>query len=197
MSKTRMYRNAGARYLVDYFSFAAKQCSFRSHHTSGHHHASGVRRRVDSSTIKKWLVNKFAFNKDHDCFSHEKKRHRYLGAGRRADCVLAGILFVMGAALIPWMAILLFTMPFPGVLDWIALDCAEIAALWTSAWWVLKRRPHAAAGLWGVAALLLADAIADVTTSFPNIGSAVVTIPVELFVSGWATWCAYAWGKSV
>ena len=113
MSKTRMYRNAGARYLVDYFSFAAKQCSFRSHHTSGHHHASGVRRRVDSSTIKKWLVNKFAFNKDHDCFSHEKKRHRYLGAGRRADCVLAGILFVMGAALISWMVILLFTMPFP------------------------------------------------------------------------------------
>ena len=76
-------------------------------------------------------------------------------------------------------------------------DCAEIAALWTSAWWVLKRQPHAAAGLWGVAALLLVDAIADVTTSFPNIGSAVVTIPVELFVSGWAAWCAYAWGKSV
>ena len=113
MSKARMYRNAGARYLFDYVSSAAKHCSFRSHHTSSHHLASGIRRRVDSSTIKKWLVSKFAFNTDHDCFSHEKKRRRYLGAGRRADCVLAGILFVMGAALISWMVILLFTMPFP------------------------------------------------------------------------------------
>lgn len=154
-----MYRNAGARYLFDYVSSAAKHCSFRSHHTSSHHLASGIRRRVDSSTIKKWLVSKFAFNTDHDCFSHEKKRRRYLGAGRRADCVLAGILFVMGAALISWMVILLFTMPFPGVLGWIALDCAEIAALWISAWWALKRRPHAAAGLWGVAALLLKGAV--------------------------------------
>ncbi|MFH9420791.1 hypothetical protein [Streptomyces sp. NPDC017529] len=89
-----------------------------------------------------------------------------LAASRRtwAGRVLTGA----GLALLPWMGYLAVALPPAGAAAWVALDAVEAACLLAAGTRLVSGRPGHRAAAAVAAALLAADACADVATAGPG-----------------------------